>query len=180
MVNMVTFLTLMSGFYGLIMLLIIYIAFPYPVKRLMYKKRAKKAFYLDTRELKVVVLNKERTTFKHNGLVYTWVPAKEYDNLSFYDSTISEPVEMGPIEVNLNLGKCDYYINSQEYTNVIENTLLEQFMGADDLKDIKKIMYLVIGSVGLNLYLIMKLQGLDVYLHAVVQQAATAAGIPLV
>ena len=180
MVDIIAFLTLMSGFYGLIMLLIIYIAFPYPVKRLMYKKRAKKVFFLDTRELKVVVLNKERTAFEHNDLLYAWVPAKEKYDLAYYDSTVSEGVEIEPLDVQLNLQKCDYYINSHEFTNVAENTLLETFMGDSYMKNIQKLLLVVAGSVILNLYLVVKINGLDSYIHAVVAQAATAAGIPIV
>ena len=179
MVDMIAFLTLMSGVYGLIMLLIIYIAFPYPVKRLMYKKRAKRVFFLDTRESKVVVLNKERTAFVHNDLLYAWVPTKEKYNLAFYDSTVSEGVEIEPLDVELNLLKCDYYINSHEYTTVSENTLLETFMGDSYMKNIQKLILVVAGSVLLNLYLVIKINGLDSYIHAVVAQAATAAGIPI-
>lgn len=180
MADIITFLTLMSSFYGVIVVLVVYIGFPYPVKRLIYKKRAKKVFFLDTRELKVVILSKDLTVFTHNNLLYVWSEAKARYNIGFYDSTISEGVEIEPIDVQLNLNKCDYYINSQDYTNVSENTLVRQFLGADDLKDLKKIMYMTIGSVALNVYLIIKLQELDTFIHAVVTQAATAAGIPLV
>ena len=88
-----------------------------------YGIRRKTAFFIDTRDKVRVTLNQEMKKFEYMGLDYIWNFEKEKNGGCIFITANAEA-----LEVSLDIEKCRYWCDSNEYHTNLKNQLLETLM----------------------------------------------------
>ena len=164
---MVLLINYVQGIGGVITLLLIAYAywtlFPYSAKKMVYgAHRVKQVFFIDSREMLIVVLDKESPTFtRRDGVFeYVWSTKHEKNSIVCYTFECAEP-----IDPNFDLSKSDFYCMSDEYAVVSNNKIARQWQVGKGLKELDLLKYLSIASIVFSFYIIMQLSKLNEYVH---------------
>ncbi len=85
--------------------------------------RRKRAIFIDLRLSKYVTLSVDLKSFEMFGKTFVWNFTKELNGCCFFRSDMVEPVEM-----SIDVEKCKYWCDSNEYHTNLKNKLLETLM----------------------------------------------------
>lgn len=105
--------------------------------------RRKRAVFLDIRKSMFITLSKDLKSFEAFNRVFIWNFNKELNGCSFYRSDNSEP-----LAIELEVEKCRYWCDSNEYHTNLKNKLLETMMM---LKNKDQIIIMLIISIFISL-----------------------------
>jgi len=124
--------------------LVLYIAKP-KILKAIFKNRFINFVFLDTGDIGYAIANKNMH-FRFDEKEYVVNPDKKYHGIYFYITKQSEPLEL---EYNKN--KCEYYINSDEFTTVIHNSVFSKLMLSRESDMLKTVFILSIISIGIGI-----------------------------
>ncbi len=102
--------------------------------------RRKRAIFIDIRSSIFLTLSDDLKTFEYMGKVFVWNFQKELNGVCFYRTDNSEALDM-----TIDVDKCRYWCDSNEYHTNLKNKLLETMMMLRNKDTI--IMFLIIGII---------------------------------
>jgi len=122
------------------------------IKKLVYKERYVKTLFMPETVIKWCVKD-SLNCIKYKGRAY--VVSKDKD-IHIFDSGCSEEVE-----IEKNIGKYEYYVDSSEFTTVLENKVLKTLLMMAESQYILIILILSAMTAGMCLFTYMKLTGVE-------------------